>query len=385
MSYLIDQKAQRMNIALVSPWAISEDTVGGTERFTVDLATQLHKLGNQVKVFMLSGRSCSINGISYTSLNILGDHKVANEYDLRSFASDEEGQKFYTKWQDYLESNVDINEFDLVQLNSLLFINAWKNKPRILTIHTNPFEYELDWGRNRFDCVIHKIQNFLPDKTRLTAPSAYYAAHFSELFHKDVTTIPHAVDLNRLDNIPKQFDDASKITILLPSRLEFEQKRPQIVFQGVSLLPKELRKNIRVIASGKDSHYQDNCQKLNEIARFAGFESQFIKFGSMADAYALVDIVALPSKSESFGYAALEALSLGLPTILNNLPTFKEIGTGNNNAYFFEGSPEAFAACLKKVLQNPYRGSIDEAWRNRYDITLWGKVYQKLLKEVARK
>lgn len=310
---------------------------------------------------------------------------MANEYDLQMFASNEKGEGFYRKWRDYLESKIDADKFDLLQLNSLLFIDAWQHKPRVFTIHTNPFEYELDWGRSRFDFVLQKIHDFLPSKSILTAPSDHYAKYFSELFHKNVIPIPHAIQPGRLSHATNKRKNNSKVTILLPSRLELEQKRPQIVFEGISLLPESIRKNLVVVAGGKDPQYQDNCRKLQAIADKAGFKSQFAKFDSMADAYAAADIVALPSKSESFGYAALESLSLGIPTILNNLPTFKEIGIGNNNAYFFDQTPEAFAKCLEKVLKTPYKHHVDVDWDRRYDIELWGKNYQKLMEKAIAK
>ena len=60
------------------------------------------------------------------------------------------------------------------------------------------------------------------------------------------------------------------------------------------------------------------CQKNN-------IDILIDRFDKMCDGYKVADIVMLPSKSESFGYSALEALSLGIVTILNNIPTYKEI------------------------------------------------------------
>lgn len=374
-----------MNIAIVSPWAISKSSVGGTERFTIDLATQLKKQGNSVEVFTLSGSSSLIDGIRYTSLDLLGGYRVVNEYDLQTFAANDEGEGFYRKWAKYLETKIDVRKFDAIQLNSLLFIDAWQDKPRLFTIHTNPFEYELDWGKKRFNCVSKKLQDKLPAQTLLIAPSEHYAKSFSELFQRNVITVPHAIDLSRLSGgFKKHPKDATKLTVLLPSRIEFEQKRPQIVFQGISLLPISLRKTISIIASGKDLQYQDNCQKLEQIAGNSGFEAHFMKFESMSEAYAAADIVVLPSKSESFGYAALESLSLGIPTIMNSLPTFKEIGKGNQNAYYFKETPEAFADCFVKLAQDLRRSHISPEWSDRYDIGLWGKTYQKLAQKVTQ-
>ncbi len=42
----------------------------------------------------------------------------------------------------------------------------------------------------------------------------------------------------------------------------------------------------------------------------------------MSEAYKIANICVLPSKLESFEYSALESLSLGIYTILNDIPTF---------------------------------------------------------------
>jgi glycosyltransferase involved in cell wall biosynthesis len=373
-----------MNIAIVSPWAISESAVGGTERFTIDLATQLLSLGNSVEVFTLSGKNCHIQGVKYTSLNLIGEEKVADEYDLKAFADDNKGDLFYAKWAKFLETKIDARNFDVIQLNSLLFIDAWPAKPRIFTIHTNPFEYRLDWGQERLSWVEQKIKRTLPATTLLVTPSDHYAKHFSKIFKRPVKAIPHAIDISRLRNdaaigsIDSRSGSNESVTILLPSRLELIQKRPQIVFQGIALLPQRLRKRVTVVVSGKDSQYEDNCRKLERIASDSGFEARFLRFQSMSEAYALADIVALPSKSESFGYSALESLTLGLPTILNSLPTFKEIGEGNDNAYFFDGTSASFSQTLSELLDNLQYYQTSETWSRRYDIRRWGKAYEKL-------
>lgn len=375
-----------MNIAIISPWAISKTSVGGTERFTIDLASQLLALGDEVEVFMLSGESCNIGGVVYTSLNILGRGKVANEYDLRAYADNSTGESFYSKWARYLESAIDGSRFDFIQLNSLLFIDAWPNKPRLFTIHTNPFEYQLDWGKERLESITRKIRKLLPHKTLLAAPSSHYGKQFSRLFRREVLAIPHAIDAARLNSLSthgRQYHSERDITILLPSRIELVQKRPQTVFRGIALLPEYQRRRVRIVASGKDSQYLDNCKKMERIARSNGFEADFTRFPSMAEAYAMADIVALPSRSESFGYAALESLTLGIPTVLNSLPTFKEIGAGNQNAHFFNHTALEFSKVLLNLLEDTrsYRNS--KAWLARYDIRQWAETYQGLARSVS--
>lgn len=377
-----------MNIAIISPWAISKSASGGTERFVIDLATQLSMPGNRVEVFTLSGRSHSSHGIRYKSLNILGNGKVADEYDLRDYVNKKTGDEFYENWATVLEKSIDVSGFDIIHLNSLLFIDAWANSPRVFTIHTNPYEYKLDWGDERFNTLIQKIVNNLPRRTVLVAPSAHYARTYGKLFDREVLTIPHAIDIARLEtgtshSSPKS--SPNRITILLPSRLDLVQKRPQVVFGGIALLPEDVKKHITLVATGKDLQYENNWKILNKFSQKNKIKSKFIKSKSMAKVYAMADIVALPSKSESFGYSALESLVLEIPTILNSIPTFREIGSGNPNAHFFDGTSESFSEVLLKQIGSLKRYKNTKLWLKRYDINVWAQTYLNLFRKESVK
>lgn len=100
----------------------------------------------------------------------------------------------------------------------------------------------------------------------------------------------------------------------------------------------------------------------------------------MSDGYKVADIVMLPSKSESFGYSALEALSLGIVTILNNIPTYKEIVDGAKNYYLFDNSVESLNEVLKEVLIKKIdRVNQTENWKNRYSTKLFCTRYSNLI------
>ena len=92
----------------------------------------------------------------------------------------------------------------------------------------------------------------------------------------------------------------------------------------------------------------------------------------------MTDIVVLPSQSESFGYAALESLTLGIPTIMNDIPTFKEIAIGNEAAYFFRADAKELAGILERLLSDPHRKVPNEAWVHRYALQSWVAEYEEL-------
>lgn len=368
-----------MNIAVVTPWHVSPEAVGGTERFTIDLASGLSNLGHDVEVFTLSGKDAEINGIRHTSFDILGNGENASEYDLREYAGTADRLAFYERLAAFMESKTSLEQFDVVQLNSFLFASAWQEKPRLLTTHTNPFEYQLDWGEGASQTLEDVLASPAGQGLELVSPSKHYANIFSDMFSRHVQVIPHAIDRARLwcDDVR----DSRTTNILIPSRLEPIQKRPQIVFEGVAALEPTLRDSITIVATGKDNQYINNEGPLRTIAQKHRIKAIFSRFATMAEAYAGADIVALPSVSESFGYSALEALSLGKPTILNSIPTFREIGAGNPNAHFFDGSVSSFTTVLRSLLENLIHWPVPDEWHARYSPIAWAQNYELLLQE----
>ena len=59
-----------MKIAILSPWTVKPTSVGGTERFVIDLAESFINANNKVDVYMLSGDSYIKNKISRKHINI---------------------------------------------------------------------------------------------------------------------------------------------------------------------------------------------------------------------------------------------------------------------------------------------------------------------------
>ena len=72
-----------MKIAILTPWSISPNAVGGTERFVMDLAQSFTNLGNEVDVYMLSGEEYIKDNINFKNINLFETNEVIDEYFLR--------------------------------------------------------------------------------------------------------------------------------------------------------------------------------------------------------------------------------------------------------------------------------------------------------------
>lgn len=377
-----------MKIAILSPWTVKSTSIGGTERFVIDLAESFINANNEVDVYMLSGDSYIKNKVNYISMNLFKDINEVDEYFLKSQFNQFNDEQSFENLAKKIEDKISFDKFDLIQLNSQLFLKVAEEKARIFTIHTNPFEYKLDWGEISFEIMLKLMyKESTMEKTYFVTPSKYYANLYKDLSNTNIYFIPHAIDVSRItsDNDRNQILDKMNIEqnkkiILLPSRLEPIQKQPMLFMKAFALLDDNIKSNYKVICTGKDKQYE---QFVNDILNFCqknNIDILIDRFDKMSDGYKVADIVMLPSKSESFGYSALEALSLGIVTILNNIPTYKEIVDGAKNYYLFDNSVESLNEVLKEVLINKIdRVSQTEDWKNRYSTKLFCTRYSNLI------
>ena len=168
-----------MKIAIVNTWAISDKAIGGTERFVIDLAQAFANSGNEVDVYMLSGESNKQNGVNYININLFNINGEADEYIVQDYFGNFENNEAYINLAKKLEDKINVDKYDFIQLNSLLFLEAWKDKKRIFTIHTNPFEYKLAWGDKSYKKMLEIMSNYRDNnKTIFVAPSNYYANEY---------------------------------------------------------------------------------------------------------------------------------------------------------------------------------------------------------------
>ena len=378
-----------MKIAILSPWTVKPNSVGGTERFVIDLAESFESLGNTVDVYMLSGNEYQKNNVSYKSINAFDNNREVDEYFLKKEFDNFNTKKSFENLAEKIEEKINLEDYDLIQLNSQLFLKLARNCKRIFTIHTNPFEYKLDWGEKSFSIMLEIMkEEFDTTNTHFVTPSKHYAKEYQELSKVMIDFIPHAIDVSRIKtekekdqiyeemNIPKD-----KELILLPSRLEPIQKQPMLFMKAFERQEDRLKKNYKVICTGADKQYEQFKQEILDFCHMNQIDISITRFEEMADGYKAADIVVLPSQSESFGYSALESLSLGIVTVLNEIPTYMEIVEGADNYYSFHNSVESLEEVLRVVLEKQLpRVSQKEDWVARYSIQSFGKKYLELIK-----
>lgn len=380
-----------MKIAIINTWAISNKAIGGTERFVMDLANSLVEQKNEVDVYMFSGKTHQEKGVNYINIDLFNTDDEADEYIVQNYFGNFENEESYINLATKLEQKINMDKYDFIQLNSQLFLECWKNKKRIFTIHTNPFEYELAWGKESYSKMLEIMKKYKnSENTVFVAPSKYYANEYRKLTDCDIKVIPHAIDIERIETkktkkeIILQYGlDYDKLKIVVPQRLEPQQKQPMLLLKACCLLKEEDKKRIQIIYTGLDKQYMKFVDSLKETAIDNNIDIKIIRFDYMSEAYKIADFTALPSKSESFGYSALESLSLGIPTILNDIPTFNKIAEDNENSYIFKNSDvDALKEKINMLIKNSKylnRKIPQNNWKKRYELNEFVSSYLNLI------
>ena len=180
---------------------------------------------------------------------------------------------------------------------------------------------------------------------------------------------------SRMKHVPHGFDDKSRS---LPREIARQQFKlpPDCVLLGCAarLHPhKRLDAAIRLLAGGPSWHLALAGQgadegRLRALADELNVADRLHFIGEipprqMADFLACLDVFVFPSQAETFGLAAVEAASAGIPCVVNDLPVLREVLSfeGKPAAIFVDAADQAaLAAAVSRVLADK---SLREALR----------------------
>lgn len=148
----------------------------------------------------------------------------------------------------------------------------------------------------------------------------------------DITITPFGVDIERF-NIKTPVLNNEYITIGVIKNLRKIYGIEYLV-KGFSDLIRETKKDVRLMIVG-DGPERENLEKLCDELKI---KTKVIFTGNIdnskiPDYINMMDIVCLPSLSESFGVAAVEACACGRPVVSTNVGGLKEIVVDDYNGY----------------------------------------------------
>ncbi len=389
-----------MRICLHTFWSIEQNFIGGTERFIIELCKELNVLGFDAFIVCSGEKSKKIvDGVPVFSalpdwarsdFSEFGEAKA--KLFKRLFVEGRTRRQGLVRLARYAEEQLEGFDYDLLHLNSFasaIFTKSTKNI--VVTNHENEQETANLWGNGAFkdfsECAKINESTF-GNHLALVVPTRHYAKVYSKFFETDVIGIHQGANLLNFPRAPvRPVCDKKEITLLLPSRIEPYQKGQDLAVRALA----EVRSsglNAKFIFSGVRNDNQHNIEELRSLADQMRIKAhiEFTCFADMSEAYEQCDIVVSPERYCSFGLSVSEALAVGKPTVLSNIPTYMEISRGFAHAYQFQSNNHTDLAA--KILDASSELDVKRShdifrFREQFDFRECAKTYGRLYSGVT--
>ena len=175
--------------------------------------------------------------------------------------------------------------------------------------------------------------------------------------HKEIKVIPNFVDFSKHQHHDEDCqrsliaqDDQKIITHISNFR---KVKRIDDVIEVFYRIQKEVNAILIMVGDGPERlKAMETCEKL-------GIESKVKFLGKSNQVYQILcysDLFVLPSASESFGLAALEAMMMRVPVISTNVGGLPEVNINGESGYLFElGDVEGMAQKSIALLNDEHK------------------------------
>jgi N-acetyl-alpha-D-glucosaminyl L-malate synthase BshA len=168
----------------------------------------------------------------------------------------------------------------------------------------------------------------LHESDGVTAVSGFLAQSTRDTFdtNVEIKVIPNFIDLKRFQKLDKQHfrkilaSDEEKVLIHTSNFRKV--KRIEDCISIFNIVRKKMPAKLLMVGDGPERvHAEERCRQLNlcEDIKFLG------KQQSVEELLAISDLFLLPSGSESFGLAALEAMACGVPVISSDTGGLPEV------------------------------------------------------------
>lgn len=223
--------------------------------------------------------------------------------------------------------------------------------PIVTTLHGT--DITLVGKDNTFEPVVTFSINASDGVTAVSNSLKEQTYHFFDI-KKEIAVIPNFIDLthfakNNKDHFKKAIAPNNEKILIHTSNFRKVKRVPDVIkiFETVQ---KCLPAKLLLVGDGPErSHAEQLCYELDLTAnvRFLGKQDAITELLSVADLFLL------PSESESFGLAALEAMACEVPVISSNAGGIPEINEHNFTGFLSDiGNVNEMAQYALNILQD---------------------------------
>ncbi len=346
--------------------------MGGMENCVKEISNRLVKKGHKVKIFTSDIGSKKNR---YNSVNNL------NTYYLRSleFAHTAIIPSLFFKLLNISKDSImHVHIAQVIIPEVAYLISKIKKVPYIAHIHADVEPS----GKLGFLLPFYKkvfLQKILNSSSKIIVPSKDYSSLISKKYKISKTKIceiPNGVDLKYFKRGSTKLHDPVKL--LTVCRLSRSKNIPLLIRSFKLVMECSNRDvELHIVGDGEEKNKIFNLIKKEKL------EKKVIMHGglwgeNLYDIYTDSDIFILTSGYESFGLVLIEAMASGLPIVVSNITSVKNIIKNKITGLLVKPTQNDFAKAIEKLLDNSQlrerliENGVKEV--KKYD---WNKIVQK--------
>ncbi len=177
-------------------------------------------------------------------------------------------------------------------------------------------------------------------------------------------------------NVPHLSQEEKKYDIIYVGHFDGHKNHKNLI-DALGLMDKKIKTLFIGVDNGKLALLKEQAQKLGlENITFTKINDE----RKVWEMYTKSKVFVSPSLYEGFGMPTIEALALGLPVVVSDIPVFHEVG-GDLATYFDPLDPQDIAEKLKETLNNPIPPDYEKVKKHLEQFS-WSNIYKKFIDDL---
>lgn len=319
-------------------------SIGGTERLVADICNQMVSIGNEIHLYIVN------NLVSQSLISGLNEeiHICMQGRESKS------GGRIATLFE--INKYIKKNSIDVVHCNSFnspeLLLIAKLLNPNIRIVHTIH-------GIGQYKSLPkYKIvfRNIICDKFIAISKSVANDILENGCVKSKIIVVYNAIRVDEFRGISSKEFNRNKVIIGCVARIMPDVKGQDILIDSIKTIKNQYPGVKCYFAGGIAESEKENYEKLQKIVKEYELEDNIEFLGAInnvPDFLNSIDICVVPSRSEGFGLALVEAMAKGVPCVASDIDGPREIVELEQVGHLFDvGNAKDLATVLIQLIEN---------------------------------